>query len=216
MNQSIRTESAGSAHGARTRSELIDAARAVFATRGFEGASVRAITARAGTNLGAITYHFGSKRKLYDAMLEESLRPLLQRVQAAAAGEGTALDRIVGVVEAYFTHLEIHGDLPQLILQEIAAGKAPPSAVLDIIGEVKDTIAGLQIEGEAEGSIRPGHPVLTALSTIAQPIYMTLVAPLVKSALGMDFAEPSTRALLTTHATTFVRHALQPATEVAR
>lgn len=216
MNDSSPTISGDSSSGALTRQALLGAARSVFAAHGFEGASVRAITTEAGANLGSITYHFGSKRALYDAMLEESLRPILAGVQAAAAAEGTALDRIIGVVEAYFEHLATHQDLPHLLLQEITAGKAPPPAVLEIIAEAKDTIAGLQIEGEAEGSIRAAHPLLTALSTVAQPIYMTLVAPLVRSVTGMDLSEADTRRVVIDHATTFVRHALQPVPETGR
>ena len=66
-----------SADSLDTPAALIHAARPIFATHGFDGASVRAITTAAGANLGAITYHFGSKRDLYLACLEaawESLR----------------------------------------------------------------------------------------------------------------------------------------------
>jgi len=56
--------------GAATRAALMVAARTVFARNGFDGASVRMITAEADVNLGAVTYHFGSKRGLYEAVLE--------------------------------------------------------------------------------------------------------------------------------------------------
>jgi AcrR family transcriptional regulator len=53
-----------------TAAALLEAGRVLFAERGYEGASVRAITAHACANLGAITYHFGSKRDLYDRVVE--------------------------------------------------------------------------------------------------------------------------------------------------
>jgi len=214
MNKPTQPATPDSAAGALTRQALLDAARMVFARQGFEGASVRAITTAAGANLGSITYHFGSKRALYEAMLEESLRPVLVRVQGAAKGDGSALDRIVAVVEAYFDHFAIHADLPHLLLQEITAGKKPPPAVLEIVAKVMGTIAELQVEGQAEGSIRPAHPLLTALSTVAQPVYLTLVAPLARSLTGMDLSEEKTRRVVIDHATTFVRHALEPAPEI--
>jgi AcrR family transcriptional regulator len=139
---------------------VIAAGRKLFAERGYDGASVRAITREAGANLGAVTYHFGSKRGLYAAVLEQGLRPLADRVQAVARSEGTALERMLGVVRTYFDHLGERPDLPRLLLQEIAAGKQPPSVVLDIVRTLKESIAGLQVQGVADGSVREAHPVL--------------------------------------------------------
>ena len=53
-----------------TRRALVDAAAEAFAEHGFEAASVRVITAAAGVNQGAITYHFGGKDGLYRAVLK--------------------------------------------------------------------------------------------------------------------------------------------------
>jgi AcrR family transcriptional regulator len=196
-----------------TRSDLIAAGRKLFGQRGFDGASVRGITREAGANLGAVTYHFGSKRALYSAVLEEGLRPMAARVRAAAAAEGTALERMLRVVEAYFEHFETHPDLPHLLLQEVAAGKQPPPVVLDIIRGVREAIAGLQIEGEKDGSVRPGHPVLTALSVVSQPIFMTLVAPLLRAVAGVDLRQPAARRAALEHTLAFVRAGLEPREE---
>lgn len=196
--------------GAATRSDLITAGRGLFAQRGYDGASIRAITRDAGANLGAVTYHFGSKRDLYAAVLEEGLRPLAARVEAAVGSGGPALDRMLRVVEAYFDHLQHHPDLPHLLLQEVAAGKQPPLVVLEIIRGVKEAIAGLQIEGAADGSVRPGHPVLTALSVISQPVYLALVAPLLRTVGPFDLADPETRRVALEHTLAFVRAGLSP------
>jgi AcrR family transcriptional regulator len=103
--------------GDRTRADLLAAGRSLFARRGYDGASIRAITHAADANLVAVTYHFGSKEALYGAVLEAGLRPLVARVSAAADAGGTALDRLCGVVEAYFEHLREHPDVPRLLLQ---------------------------------------------------------------------------------------------------
>jgi AcrR family transcriptional regulator len=56
--------------GADTRGLLIEAALDVFNELGFEGASTRAIAKKAGVNLAAIVYHFGSKQALHVAVAE--------------------------------------------------------------------------------------------------------------------------------------------------
>lgn len=201
--------------GAVTRADLIAAGRTLFAQKGFDGTSVRALTTEAGTNLGAITYHFGSKRGLYTAVLEDGVRPLARRVARAAQAEGTARERMLGVVEAYFDHFTDHPDLPHLLLQEVAAGKEPPDVILEIVQSVKQTIARLQIEGADDGSVRPGHPVLTALSVVSQPIYMTLVAPLLRRVAGVDLTDPEDRRQVLAHTLAFVEAGLRPQGEEA-
>jgi len=196
--------------GAATRAELLASGRKLFAQRGFDGTSIRAITRDAGANLGAVTYHFGSKRELYSAVLEQGLSSVAARVRTAAAMEGSGLERMLGVVRAYFEHLQDHPDLPRLLLQEVAAGKEPPPVVLRIILGVKQTIVELHAQGIADGSVRASHPVLTALSVISQPIYLALVSPLLRTVGPVDLGDPRTREMTLEHISTFVRGGLSP------
>ena len=50
----------------QTKARLLEAAGEEFAAKGFDGATVRAICDRAGTNLAAVNYHFGDKDQLYE------------------------------------------------------------------------------------------------------------------------------------------------------
>ncbi len=56
-----------------TKERLLTAATRVFAERGFKETTVREICALAGANLAAVNYHFGSKDKLYNAVLGDFL-----------------------------------------------------------------------------------------------------------------------------------------------
>jgi len=200
--------------GTATRAELLAAARKAFAVKGFDGASIRGITREAGANLGAVTYHFGSKDALYAAVLEDGLRPLAARVQEAVASAGSARERMLRVVRAYWAHFEVHPDLPRLLLQEVAAGKPPPPVVLEILIGMKEAIAGLHVEGTEDGSVRAGHSVLTALSVISQPIYLTLVAPMLRTFAEVDLADPAMRDIAIEHVVAFVRAGLEPHPEI--
>jgi len=59
-----------------TKQRILDSAQYFFAREGFRGTSLRAITNRAGVNLAAINYHFGSKEALLKSVLERHLIPL--------------------------------------------------------------------------------------------------------------------------------------------
>jgi AcrR family transcriptional regulator len=69
---------------ARTRQELLDAAARVFIERGFQGASIEAITADAGYSRGAFYSNFESKVQLFVELLQQRVyqnyRDLLARM----------------------------------------------------------------------------------------------------------------------------------------
>ena len=64
---------------------VLDAARAVFAEAGIEGASIREIARRAGYTPGAIYSYFDSKEAMYGELLAESLERLNVVTDAALA-----------------------------------------------------------------------------------------------------------------------------------
>jgi AcrR family transcriptional regulator len=64
--------------GDATRQALLDVAGQVFAERGFADATSKEICARAGTNMAAVNYHFGSRGALYEAVLVEAHHHLLK------------------------------------------------------------------------------------------------------------------------------------------
>ncbi|MDF9620658.1 TetR/AcrR family transcriptional regulator [Pseudomonas entomophila] len=58
-----------------TVERILDAAEQLFAERGFAETSLRLITSKAGVNLAAVNYHFGSKKALIQAVFSRFLGP---------------------------------------------------------------------------------------------------------------------------------------------
>ena len=71
-----------------TRAALLAAARAEFAAHGIAGARVDRIAAAAGVNKERIYGHFGSKEKLFDAVMEEVLAEVVRLVSPPAPAPG--------------------------------------------------------------------------------------------------------------------------------
>jgi AcrR family transcriptional regulator len=63
--------------GDTTRAQLLATAGLVFAEQGYARATSKEICARAGANPAAVNYHFGSKDTLYEAVLLEAHRNLV-------------------------------------------------------------------------------------------------------------------------------------------
>lgn len=67
------------AGGEDTRAGLLSAARAEFAERGFDGATVRRIAQRAGVDAAMVNHWFGGKEQLFTASIEMPLDPTTVR-----------------------------------------------------------------------------------------------------------------------------------------
>jgi len=85
-----------------TQLRILDAAEELFMQHGFEGASMRMLTAKAGVNLAAINYHFGSKDALIEAVFHRRLDAMnteriaqLDRLEQEAAGAPLAAEAII-------------------------------------------------------------------------------------------------------------------------
>lgn len=192
-----------------TREQLIMSARALFAARGYDGTSIRAITADAGANLGAVTYHFGSKRALYEAALTRVMAPLSERIAQALQKGGTPAERLARLVRVFFNQLRDNPDQPFLILQEIAAGKPPPAPVAHVMSAAAAAVTNVIVQGQEEGTIRSGDPFLLFLSLLSQPVYMSLASRAFRAPGGPELAnmphwdDPEVQEIIVEHAVLF-------------
>lgn len=192
-----------------TPERLLAAAREIFAREGYDGASIRAITAAAGANLGAVTYHFGSKEGLYHAVLEAVLAPLRSRVLAACARPLPPLARIEAAIRAFFGHLRENPDQPRFMVQQLTVDGPLPPPLLKVLLPVAAALGQVVDQGQQEGAIRPGEPLFFVLSTLAQPVYFTLVGRKVPPGLlPVDLHAPDGQGALVDHVVRFALNGL--------
>lgn len=86
-----------SSHQARretTRTDLLKAARSLFASRSFTDVPADEIVAVAGVTRGALHYHFGDKRGLFEAVFEELETEIATDLaRLVESGDGSLLRR---------------------------------------------------------------------------------------------------------------------------
>lgn len=76
-----------------TPQRILDAAEELFAQHGFDAVTTRDITSLAGVRLNLLSYHFGSKLKLFEAVIDRRLDRVIQRreeILATLRGSGQA------------------------------------------------------------------------------------------------------------------------------
>lgn len=116
------------------RERILLAAQDVFLEQGFELATVREITLRAGVNVAAINYYFGSKDELLAATLDRIMEPYtearvkaLSAAEAAAAPEPAAFDAIIEALVRPMVELSRDQDGARPLTRLIQQIRARPS-----------------------------------------------------------------------------------------
>jgi len=128
-----------SKHESDTRQRLIEAATEMFVEHGFDATKVREIVARAGANIAAVNYHFGSKEGLYAAVIQYHAAQVMEKMgslsQRADTGSVRAAEaRLADYVRTFLQRLLM--DTPQFIMGKLIAREMiEPTAAFDLIIE---------------------------------------------------------------------------------
>lgn len=123
------------------RDSILRAARALFARRGYSGASIDEIARIAGLNKASLFAHFVSKDALYLFAVEESVAELRRAIEAASTEQ---------TLEAAFRSVERqlgHGEAFLLCMRELFDGRAPTVAMAeDLVALISETAARFQVD----------------------------------------------------------------------
>jgi len=190
----------GAAHTAAIRSALLKAAREQFAKRDFTAASVRQIAAAAHVNPAMIHYHFGDKDGLYRAMLQETLGPVLQKVQDLMDRSGReSQTSIHDALEAVMTMLAREPWVARLIVREVLAEEGPfrELFIREFAAKGVGRVPQLLEREIANGRVRKDlDPTLGALSFMSMALFPFIALPVAEKVFGIRMTDAFTRRLV--------------------
>lgn len=99
--------------------QILEAAEKLFADKGFEGTSVRDIAEGAGVNLAMISYYFGSKEKLMEAMFTyRSSSSLMQLEEMVQDNTHTPIQKVEKLIDRYIDKLLNHQCFLRIMVRE--------------------------------------------------------------------------------------------------
>lgn len=90
-----------SAKGERTRRRILDVALGMFAERGYDGTTMRAIAAEAGVSVGNAYYYFKSKEHLIQGFYEQATMRHAEITPKVLEGRQTLAERIEAALLAW-------------------------------------------------------------------------------------------------------------------
>jgi AcrR family transcriptional regulator len=119
---------------AERREQLIDIARRLFAERGFDGASVEEIAARAEVSKPVVYVHFGGKEGLYAVVVDREVRQLLDMMRSALTS-GHPRELLEQAALALLDYIEQSSDGFRILVRDSPLGSASGSFV-SIISDI--------------------------------------------------------------------------------
>jgi len=103
------------------KEHIINVAIELFAEKGFEGTTIRNLAEKANMNIAMVSYYFGSKEKLFEALVEYKASYMRDRIEELendkTLSEIEKIDLIIeGYVDRFLSHPNFHKVLHQELL----------------------------------------------------------------------------------------------------
>jgi AcrR family transcriptional regulator len=140
------------------RARIIQAALDEFAARGFKGASMDAIAARTHTTRALINYYFGSKEKLYIAVLEQVYGEIREAEGELDLDHLAPVDAMRRIVEFTYNYYLTHEGFVRLVVAENQArGRQfrKSKTMRTLNRPIIDRLSRVIARGQQEGRFRP-------------------------------------------------------------
>ena len=154
--------------------QIMEAAERLFADKGFAGSSVRDIAEAAGVNLAMISYYFGSKEKLMEAMFQHRGQYFKIQLESILHSDMKPMQKVEKLIDDYIDRIFKKQCFHKVMMREQMVNSIGP--ISEQIAQLKQTNQNLfrQLiqEGQKKGDFKKGIDIpflmMTLVGTVSQ------------------------------------------------
>lgn len=148
---------------------IINIAEKLFSVKGFDGTSVRDIAHEAGVNLAMISYYFGSKEKLMEAVFERRTMNIRLKVENLLQNDTiTNLEKVNILIDDYVDKFIDQQEFHKIMMREHLIEKN--THIAGFIHELKkknqESIKKLVTEGQKKGEFKKNIDIVLMMNTL--------------------------------------------------
>ena len=151
--------------------EIIAAAMAAFAEKGFAAARLDDIAARAGVSKGALYLYFATKEDIFRAVIEHGVAPNLGGIQAALADNHAAFPDLLRAFAAIVAGIATDSPVGGIIKMVIGESRNFPELARTwrerLVEPALGAMSGAIAAAQARGELRAGDPRHCAISLVS-------------------------------------------------
>jgi AcrR family transcriptional regulator len=158
--------------------EIIAAAYAVFADKGFAAAKLDDIAARAGVSKGALYLYFETKQEIFEAVVKSAIAPNIDMIRTMAEAYDGPLEPLLRqIVSRVQTTIGFHfGPVIKMVIGE---GRNFPEIARiwhdQMVEPGLGMLTGIIARAQARGEVRPGDPRAFCISLISPVLAAVIV-----------------------------------------
>jgi len=162
----------------------------MFALKGFDAVRVDDIARNAHCNKAMIYYHFSSKRALYQSILEDILKDMLNQMNPIFGSTVQPAKKLRLVLSSFIDRYNENDEFIRLMMREVLAnGKNLRSESKNLMRTFFMCTQKIIKDGQERGQILQGNPILLYRMLIGSIIFYFISRPIPEAILNIDSAE---------------------------
>lgn len=148
------------------REHILDIAENLIAEFGYEGTSTRMLAKEAGVNVAMISYYFGSKEKLFEALIERRTSATREKLTSLVKEETDPWLKLSKVIDLYVDRILSNPKFHRIMCREISLlqRSAMTENMNEILGRNKKELIKIVKQGIKEKIFREVDPELTIVT----------------------------------------------------
>lgn len=157
------------------RQVILDAALDVYATDGFNEASLDTVARRAGVSKALIYEHFASKQELHSELLELYVREMLGRVDEAIADQAEPEVKLLSGLRGFLEFVESRRDAWRMLVRNRSSADVAESFER-LFSEVAASVANLISENYPREVVPEGLSIEAAVEATARQLMGAVIS----------------------------------------
>ena len=158
--------------------QIIETAEKLFADKGFKGTSVRDIAEEAGINVAMISYYFGSKEQLMEAIFEVRIGSVQMRLEDLLKDDSmTPIQKINMLIDEHVERVSQKESFYKIMITEQLINKNP--VVIHAVNQLKirnaELVGQLIKDGQKKGVFKKKVDLVLMLNTLVGTVSHTMM-----------------------------------------
>jgi AcrR family transcriptional regulator len=175
------------------RTLLLDKAEELFSEHGYEGTSIRLLAREAGMNVAMISYYFGSKEKLFEALVEERTSSIRDRLKQMTDDSSSPMLRLEEIIRLYVDRILHHKRFHRLLLHELSINCRPDlqERLAEVLIRNMDELRRVIRDGIEQGCFRTVDVDLTIMTLIGTVNQLIVASEVMRDKIMNNESESS-------------------------